>query len=580
MEENSYLLKGDISGIQDFIFDVPSKGAAKQLKARSFQIQMYGWLAEALVLERIPTAKQIYNGGGNFYLLIPEEDWDVAVIESLRQQMLEALRVGNLTICLGYVQVQTGQTYAAQIEEVNRVTSQVKLSPHVEIENSDLHFHPFINSERYNQETYKKFTSKLSRSLSWEISTQGGKDLNSLNHLCVNLHEKEATNAHHRLYRQLPIWQNDEAIAACDSFFKDEKQEDPTFEQPKVGDVIGFEYLAFFAKQRTGTGKLGILKLDVDNLGSIFTRLENQSNNQFLSKQLSIFFSEHLDKLLDETFTYRKRTTRDGQPIQKVKKLHNYDRKGKVDSIKYYEVQEHKAIYRHNLYIVFAGGDDCFIVGAWDAILEFMILLRKRFESFQQDKILKELPILAEPITLSASVHVVDAHYPVVQFSNLAEEGLHAAKTTELNHDRLDASGKAMKNCFSLMGKVFSWDDIEKLIALRNKLLQMILEYGEGKAFLHRMMELFESPNNRQWRKWDKPFDPAILWRFVYHFRNISQEAYFRHHFYDYFFEKPGQGKSGGIYYRYLWNYFEAHRHTSQVIPVAARWVELLTKNT
>lgn len=37
-EQRKYLLKGDISGIQEFIFNVQSDGAAKTLKAKSYYV--------------------------------------------------------------------------------------------------------------------------------------------------------------------------------------------------------------------------------------------------------------------------------------------------------------------------------------------------------------------------------------------------------------------------------------------------------------------------------------------------------------------------------------------------------------
>ncbi len=36
----NYLIKGDVSGIQEFIFSTTSKGAARTLKDRSWYVQM------------------------------------------------------------------------------------------------------------------------------------------------------------------------------------------------------------------------------------------------------------------------------------------------------------------------------------------------------------------------------------------------------------------------------------------------------------------------------------------------------------------------------------------------------------
>lgn len=48
-EKNKYLLKGDISRIQEFIFNVASKGAAKSLKSRSYYVTLVQKLGAMLV---------------------------------------------------------------------------------------------------------------------------------------------------------------------------------------------------------------------------------------------------------------------------------------------------------------------------------------------------------------------------------------------------------------------------------------------------------------------------------------------------------------------------------------------------
>jgi len=68
------LIGGDISGIQKFIFNVPSKGAAKTLKARSFYVQLFADLCAQKVLDALDLkpANLLYSGGGRFYLLAPK----------------------------------------------------------------------------------------------------------------------------------------------------------------------------------------------------------------------------------------------------------------------------------------------------------------------------------------------------------------------------------------------------------------------------------------------------------------------------------------------------------------------------
>ncbi len=78
--EPTFLLKVDISGIQDFIFDTPSDGAARQLKGRSFYVYALTKIAEEY-FHKLFATETLYNGGGNLliYVTAPEEKLQQAI---------------------------------------------------------------------------------------------------------------------------------------------------------------------------------------------------------------------------------------------------------------------------------------------------------------------------------------------------------------------------------------------------------------------------------------------------------------------------------------------------------------------
>lgn len=72
--EKIYLLiSGDISGIQDFIYTIPSKGALKTLRGRSLYIDLLleEFIDEYLEQIGLSRANVLYSGGGHFYILVP-----------------------------------------------------------------------------------------------------------------------------------------------------------------------------------------------------------------------------------------------------------------------------------------------------------------------------------------------------------------------------------------------------------------------------------------------------------------------------------------------------------------------------
>ena len=85
------LITGDISGIQNFIYTIPSKGALKSLRGRSFYLeilmeQIVDELLDALQLTR---ANLIYNGGGHFYILAPNTTKTSTAIGTMEKSINE-----------------------------------------------------------------------------------------------------------------------------------------------------------------------------------------------------------------------------------------------------------------------------------------------------------------------------------------------------------------------------------------------------------------------------------------------------------------------------------------------------------
>ncbi len=106
LEPPLLLVTGDVSGIQDFIFSIPSKGAARSLKGRSFFVQLYAdavvqYLRDRLDLE---AASILYNGGGNFFLLTSAHQAEV--LQAIRVELEGQLLAEGFYLGLAWVPVQ------------------------------------------------------------------------------------------------------------------------------------------------------------------------------------------------------------------------------------------------------------------------------------------------------------------------------------------------------------------------------------------------------------------------------------------------------------------------------------------
>jgi CRISPR-associated protein Csm1 len=90
--ERFLLVAGDISGIQNYIFDISSIGSggvARRLRARSMYVQLCSDVATHLVLRKLGLPVVIHtlmNSGGHFYLLLPNLD---EVVDSINDSQRE-----------------------------------------------------------------------------------------------------------------------------------------------------------------------------------------------------------------------------------------------------------------------------------------------------------------------------------------------------------------------------------------------------------------------------------------------------------------------------------------------------------
>jgi len=211
------------------------------------------------------------------------------------------------------------------------------------------------------------------------------------------------------------------------------------YKLPEKDAIIDLDHLVIQAKVRTGSDQLGVIKMDVDNMGTLFrNNFDTQTKFKDASDDISSFWGLHLKQFWRE---------------KKFKDLNGL---------------EHA--FRDNILIVYAGGDDCFLMGGWDAIVNFAYRFKREFDCYFDKK-----------ITFSASLLLLQATTPVIQIGTLAEDELEHAK--HFDNDRKDS--------ISLFGEVFTWEEFGKINDLVQILAQLITGNGgnppESKALLQKI---------------------------------------------------------------------------------------------
>ena len=447
----------DISGIQSFIYTVSSSGALKGLRARSFYLDMFLEISIDSLLERLELSRTnvIYSGGGHAYIFLPSNDFVRKEIETFEAEintwLLKKFK-DKLYLAGGYVECNAKQlsdkpkgSYSDLFKTISGIIYMKKMSRY------DANQLLFLNSKNKNLGRECQMC-KLSDNL---IQNPDGQYLcetcDSLNKISTQLFDSEAifcicnSKPKTDAYIEFPFGKymtvKNHTEGTCFSKNRTEKNSYTV----RLGDYSFAKTLGELSEKSTGIKKLAVLRADIDNLGQAFVggfdgNDVSISRTAAFSRLMSLFFKYHINEICENG---------------KYQLFTQEDKTGK-----------------RNVSIVYSGGDDLFIVGAWDDIIALSVDIHNEFEKF-----------CCGTLTISAGIGIYDTKDPI---STMAKE------TGNLESNSKNNPGK---NSISLFEKrdCYNWDDFinkvlnEKYITVRDF---FTLNRQYGTSFLYHMLEL------------------------------------------------------------------------------------------
>ncbi|MEN0050568.1 MAG: hypothetical protein AAF806_26120 [Bacteroidota bacterium] len=560
----NYFIKGDVSGIQDFIFNVKSEKAARVLKARSVFVEVLTKFSKQFVLQHLNLSETPYSfdGGGSFYvfaegnLSIEETHEKLKTLESFFNEQFHR---ENIYVTFSIIEevddfsvAKKELEYQSQLDKLKKYNFQGSALAPFKREAGKKRENCF--GDKWKEDEVVTFEVWLEK----KVVTKKGEYMIAeiVRYLTCKMGERVITWQNESIPRvDLPTWTSalwhsyEEEIQR-----EEEKRSRAGRDDARIGreTIIDYQFLAHFAKERTGTNKIGILKMDVDNLGYLFTRIPSKQLAFEVSELLSNFFSNGIQDLLREKIVFN------------------------------YPVQENRtdpSTYQNNIYTVFSGGDDCIFVGAWDAILELAPKIKMAFETTAQrikDKLDKagvhEDKDLKLPPTLSAGVEIVEPTYPVVQFASLSEEALKKGKSFRF-HTEKEAKQRPSKNKITVFEQSLTWEEWKKAHHIAYNVLKINIESQPPKisrAILERIRQserLFKSQYEEALE--GNTSIPGVS-KLFYFARNVGSKEVV----------KELHNQLITPYAQDLITAFTDSEATTNPMkyPVAARWAELLTR--
>ncbi|MGK5091128.1 type III-A CRISPR-associated protein Cas10/Csm1 [Deltaproteobacteria bacterium TL4] len=523
-QQKFILFGGDLSGIQNYIFDINkshSAGVAKLFRARSFYLQM---LTKACILElqeqlELYSVAQVMDAGGKFMLLLPNTkktreillNFEKELQHFLFQQFKGTLAMNTCSIPVSYNDLllenfsntlnRFFDTLEAQkLQKFEHCLAESQFSPLFQINYSrdydgnccicqknsasekkseefhrqhpgaeerkicEVCFYQIISlgSELAKSEEYPYF--KLYKSPKSEDSGSFAHDLIfgwRVKFLkVVNFSDwKESgvicNRVNHENYAFHPIAGHLPLISESDlehwHWTGFEKMLSAQGEKVEIGEPKTFEMIAQKSVliDQEGNPKsksfLGVLKADVDNLGFIFSI-------GFPNQKLSISRFATLSRMLNYFFSVR---------------LMEYIRAKFPD-----------------IYVIFAGGDDLFLLGPWVALIEFSQDIQTFFQKFTANN---------PDITFSAGINVVKPSLPIKDMARQTEELLEKSKHFE-GKDAVTLFADTSKHldgkdAVTLFAGTMKWNEFSQKIDDGKFLSKLIQEESVSTGVIYRMLQ-------------------------------------------------------------------------------------------
>lgn len=434
------VVKASLSGIQRFIYDVRSTGALKNLRGRSFYLNL---LLDAVV-ERILSvfgltrAAVLYNSGGTCCLFIPcaaeTEARFEALADEVRQQvfachgeqlvLLNGVRAERQTIqkdlssLLSELQDRKNHDKYAPLRGFTLEQRRVLFSPQCPVEESSAR--------------YVELGGRLPQAECMAVchTPQTGR---------TDGVEPGGLGIYYYLLRRSEV---EEFLAKGTSLVLFN-----SYDLPRVAVPVRCEFVAGCGARvqsfeeligaDTELKRLGILRMDVDNLGQMFRKL-GQGTDALLryaamSRRLDFFFKRDLNSLWLDGFS-------------------------------------------QSTVIIYSGGDDLFIAGEWTRTLQLARMIHDRFEEEFRDV----------EVGLSGGMSLVTAKYPIIRAAELSAEQENIAKM-------FGYRGQT-KNALSLFGVPMRWTaEYDAVRRISESMVVLIEQQSLSKSIVTRLLRYYEN---------------------------------------------------------------------------------------
>lgn len=418
LSNDMYLISGDFYGIQKFIFEgLTTKNAAKVLRAKSAFVQLFTNVIAKYICHKLQIDEKyiLSTNAGKFEILSPKIDENI--IKDIQKIMNEYFiknfyGLSGINICF----VECNKDDFNDTKKYKNLREKIAN----EIEKSK-----FKKFDLQTQEAILSYDENITNQTLCKVC-----NIRKIKHeeacdICDNFIS---------LGKKLTTYKIDEIVKSDDIGIKfddficsviiDKKIK--SYVAKENGDILEFDD---FSEKSKGVDAIAILKADVDGMGNFIKNSDitaSFENFDLFSKTLDNFFSLYIPEKMEKNFK--------------------------------------------NSYTVFAGGDDLFLLGSWDVMLELARFIESEFKKFVKSK----------ELTISFGIAMAKPSKPI---SYLAKETEHLLE---------DAKGIEGKDAITLFGETVKWNAYKKVFDELEGAFKPFENKDINTAFLYRLLEFCE----------------------------------------------------------------------------------------
>ncbi len=234
------------------------------------------------------------------------------------------------------------------------------------------------------------------------------------------------------------------------------------------------------ASRAAGLGTWGVLRGDVDNFGIRIRRSQTIEEHIQLSVMYKQFFAGELEVLCSMPEFWRKVT------------------------------------------VIYSGGDDFAVYGAWDALIGLAREMERLFRRFTETNLTDFAGPEGKTITMSLALAPAED----ASLGSVFEEA----------GRRLEAAKSSDKDCIYLLGRTLEWKQFTDAADLKDLLLRMVTDFGVSAQYLKDLCGIYRETQSKMSKRQARKMGGERPWRYHRRIRRILSAA------------RPAMGPARGDY--------------------------------